>query len=455
VLTVFLEDCAAFYSIGKAVLGDARVAKVIDAEGESARRDAPETRLSIPVQNVLETGRHILILGEPGVGKTTALQMYAYNLLRTPTDERLVIFAPLVRLVRRWHDAAPSDFILEMPRFERGLCLYLRSFGITISEDKFMDELEGRRVILLLDGVDEVFDLAPWIGRSIDVLASRLRGGQVVVSSRVSGRYLEHLPFFGVFILPFTDDQLRRFIEKWFGGSQVREARRVLAHLDKTDIRNVARTPLLATILCTLAERGIPLPDTEARLYDERLRLMLGVYDIHKKVKRISTHSTLLHLLARKIAFRLHIEHKRYESMSELEKWAETFMKGHVPKGKESHSLRELVDPCNILLPMTDDGKYGFGHLQYQEHLVAQEIAQNRGIDIVPLMEQSWWRGAFCIYAQMNQDLDALVWRLAQEGQFYRVSNTIHAMARKLSGGRRSDLESMIRKIVVIEGDSG
>ena len=83
---------------------------------------------------------------------------------------------------------------------------------------------------------------------------------------------------------------------------------------------------------------------------------------------------------------------------------------------------------------MTEDGKFGFGHLRYQEYLVAQELLLNRGIDLISLLADPWWRGAFVLFAQMNENVHWLIeeavqrWFLKETGnitQLNRARETI------------------------------
>lgn len=66
---------------------------------------------------------------------------------------------------------------------------------------------------------------------------------------------------------------------------------------------------------------------------------------------------------------------------------------------------------------MTDDGKFGFGHLRFQEHLCAHEICQHRGIKIGPLLSQPWWKAALILYAQMDNDISWLITEVVENDQ--------------------------------------
>ena len=109
--------------------------------------------------------------------------------------------------------------------------------------------------------------------------------------------------------------------------------------------------------------------------------------------------------LAQKIAFQLHYKGLRGESKTKLKEIAVKEAMRMYSKDEARTAVEELIDPCNILVPMTEDGEFGFGHLRYQEHLAAKELLSNRGIKISPFLDQSWWHGTLILFSQMNTNL--------------------------------------------------
>jgi hypothetical protein len=114
-------------------------------------------------------------------------------------------------------------------------------------------------------------------------------------------------------------------------------------------------------------------------------------------------------MVARKLAFGLHREQRREAQVDALVGMAYSGASRKLDHSACDLAVHELVDPCNVLVPMTADGKFGFGHLRFQEHLAAMELALNRGITLAPLIGNDWWRGAFLLYAQMADSIDELV----------------------------------------------
>ena len=432
----FLIGCAEFFDASERILQDSRVAGAVGIGSDRVPRTF-STRLEISVHDVFKTGINVALLGDAGAGKTTSLQMHAYKLINSVYGKKLVLYVPLAALARVWREKIQMPIEKAgTPLLEEGLHLYLQSLGFLGERSDLAQELQHNGGTLLLDGVDEVFKSLPWIVDSILSFSERLDLVQIIVSARSTGNYLDSLSFVNIALLPFTDDQRSRFIRKWFDERDESLVRRILEHLASTPyVAEIIKNPLLATILCVLAENDVPLPTSEVRLYDERLRLLLGHYDLHKRVRRSETPSSNLSLVARKLAYLLHFREKRDEELEQLYEMAKA---SGLPPDQCRRAVDELIDPCNVLVPTEEGGRYSFGHLRYQEHLAAQEIASNRAIPIVPLMEQERWTEVFVLYIQMNQDVKSIVQRIARAGKVSSVIRTLLRMVEPLSQGQQS-----------------
>lgn len=238
----------------------------------------------------------------------------------------------------------------------------------------------------------------------------------MVISSRISKRFLEQLPFLGVTLLPFTNEQRDKFIDRWFGPDRGSQAAAVRQHCqDIQAVGEVARTPLAATILCVLAGRGWPLPRTEVDLYRLRFELLVSDYDSHKGINRVTSERSVLEKVARKAAFGFHSAKAREASRDDIVRMIVRSTNGQLSVAACATAVNELVEPCNILVPMTDDGLLGFGHLRYQEYLVALELLSNRAVDVVERMRNQWWHGALRLLAEMSDSLVWLVDRLVEQ----------------------------------------
>jgi predicted NACHT family NTPase len=289
---------------------------------------------------------------------------------------------------------------------------YLTVLDIHISLTEFKNLLKNEKLILLLDGLDEAIKIAPFLPLEIQKMSLQYKNVQFILTSRMYGAYASIIPFFAVTLLPFTDDQRDDFISKWFknevdGKNKINKIKKHFVVNDA--ISEIVRNPLLCTTLCVLAQYNISLPKSEIRMYDERLRLLTGYYDNVKHiVTRIKSVPSNLEIVAQKLAFYLHKNIKRDEHIDILKLKAKTLLQNKLDSREIELAILELMHPCEILVPMSPDGKYGFGHLRFQEHLAAKEL-MNRNIGIISLLEQVWWKGALKLFVQMNDNIEWLI----------------------------------------------
>ncbi len=373
------------------------------------RSNFESARFKLAIQQIFDTGLNITVLGHAGAGKSTSLQMYALR-DNNPLN-RLIIPISLAQAMQNWHKTEPLlNENIGIQNLELGISEYLYSKGILLNTSNLIEILESKPVTILLDGLDEVIRDSTWLPKSIAFLSKKYSNNlQLIVTSRESGSYLNELPFFEVTLMPFTNEQRDDFIEKWFEDdfdkTMVSE---IKSHLNSNKyIADIVKNPLLTTMLCILRKNGIKLPSTEITLYDDRLKLLTGYYDRAKNINfRLSTPPNHLELIGQKIAYYLHSEGKRSEQKDQLIEWVkENTNDANSPSQVES-AINELIDPCNILVPMTDDGGYGFGHLRFQEHLAAKELFFDRKIKLSDLIRQIWWRDVLLLFSQLNREID-------------------------------------------------
>jgi predicted NACHT family NTPase len=404
----------------------------------------------MPLDQVFDTGVNVIVLGEAGAGKTTSLQMYAEH--RQENNSKLIIPIPLAHAIQNYIKQGMNSE--QNADFEECIATYLNQMGIPISIEEFKYTLTKENIILLLDGLDEAIKSAPWLTNKIALLSEKHKSNvQIIVSSRTSGGYVNDIPFLTVTLLPFTLEQRNKFIEKWFGEEEKEVIGKIKKHLSENNaISDIVKNPLLITTLCVLAKHDVPLPNTEIKLYEHRIELLTGYYDSVKNINsRISSTPQILEKLARKLAFHLHTKNKREEDIVTLQNASIKLIaktEGH--KGAIT-ALNELIDPCNILMPMSEDGKYGFDHLRYQEHLAAQELIFSRSIDIPLLLKNTWWRDTLVLFAQMEDDLMWLVKNVAEKKKVKMYEEGLKAMSNARPEREKIAFQDIMEKSIALE----
>lgn len=356
-----------------------------------------ETRFRIPMRDLIRTGESIFIVGEAGSGKTTCLQMFADSMgtaLGRGDSVPLTIFVPLGRVVvaKEVPKSTPSR-----TRISQLLLSHLRSTGLSDASAGQVENLLDAGCVLLLDGIDEAIRNSPWILDVFTELNTRYPAVQVVTTSRTMAETIPHLPFTTVSLLPFDEGQQKAFVERWLSRKPVEQAK-VLKHLENhREMREIARNPLLATVLCELAQDGRDLPESELQLYEDRFELLTGMYDSFKRISaRVRQRRSNLRIVAQKTAIYLHRRAFRQLLQEEIARGIESDL------ALSPEDIRECLDElrlyCEILVPMGYDGSIGFGHMRFQEHLVASELRSMQWGEVYELLDDSRWTDVIYLY---------------------------------------------------------
>ncbi|MGW3352712.1 NACHT domain-containing protein [Nonomuraea rubra] len=220
------------------------------------------------------TASPLLVLGQPGAGKSVLTRMLA---ARLPAAE----FLPLRVELR----GVPADGDV-LAQIEHGIRAALDE---QLSWPEFVHAAEGALPVVMLDGFDELLqatgvnqtDYLERVARFQRDQAEKGRALAVVVTSRTAVADRARLPAdsFVIRLEPFDDDQIRRWAGTWNrgNGAYLRERGLEPLPVDKVlAVRQLAEQPLLLLMLALYdadanALRNMPEDLHEAELYERLL----------------------------------------------------------------------------------------------------------------------------------------------------------------------------------------
>lgn len=228
--------------------------------------------------------RHMIVLGDAGFGKTWLLKHEAVRLARKAKEE-----------ISRHRPSGAIPVFLRLPdlaEYEtkdrtliQSICACLKALGGLPGElvsliKKLLDE---GRVALLLDAWDEVSpskesrSSSRFLRRKINRLAED-KSGSVVVSSRPSGYWSGALisKATEVQVLAFNPKEIRGFVATWFTSDENAQIEQLLLELKPgSAIGELARVPLLLSLVCKLVEEGGDAPKNREELHRRVLRRLI------------------------------------------------------------------------------------------------------------------------------------------------------------------------------------
>ena len=237
----------------------------------------------------------LVILGDPGSGKTTFLKYLALTFAAGEGSslglgERLPVLVPLSGFAN-----ALAAGEVRLDEFVRG---YVDSRGADPAVGELLDvELREGRALLLLDGLDEVREAAlrQTVVRAVADFFSfhRKAGNKFVLTSRIVGYREVRTVSEGLAectLVDFGDEEISTFVGKWtvalerqaLGETEAaateakREQQELVAAIGRNPgVRHLAANPLLLTILALMKRQGVSLPERRVALYEQYVKTLL------------------------------------------------------------------------------------------------------------------------------------------------------------------------------------
>lgn len=390
----------------------------------------------------------LVLLGEPGSGKSTALRYLALNLAEAGIDATidlssrldgwsslgnhrlLPIYLPLLPFARRLAgqpNTPISDNDLWMHIAEH-LEAGGRYEGLAAA---IAAELDAGHVILLLDGLDEVggADARGQVVRSIQAFADNNPTCRIVITCRTRAYLsIHHQPWHPsdwptVRLDAWNIGQMKHFIAAWYtaaaasGRMSVERREERIASLQRAitrrDLQRLGMRPLLLTIMVLVHFNDGHLPEDRATLYSRCVDLLLGKWEMAHEAG--SAYGTLMDFigmpdrgvrslrpLLEAAALRAHesgsSDHPGRLTRETLHLLVGTGLQvlGHTNPWMGAERFLEYVDVRAGLLQMSDaSDTFVFPHQLFQEYLAGLELV--RGVEFVQrIMEHRHderWRG--------------------------------------------------------------
>ncbi|WP_228183854.1 HEAT repeat domain-containing protein [Streptomyces anulatus] len=387
---------------------------------ELGREEAARQAVVQPVLSVLaqESGRRLVVLGDPGAGKSTLAKYLtlalAGGLSKMPSSlEPLAGLVPVLVELRQyaqphWRERTIEEFLDHVHVQER----------MGLPRPVLEGFLESGRAVVVFDGLDEIFDPAvrAQTTRRITAFSAHYRQVRTVVTSREYG-YRSHEfvtnNFAQVMLQNLDPGQVETFIRRWYAAAHPEKPQlanqlieRLLSAVRTVrPVAELAGNPLLLTILAAIG-MGRTIPRERREVYAHAIDVLVERWDKDAKFLTPPSPPTsdVAHALEGLTAGRrVKLLERIARAMQEgAGKPAGTFIRHDDLTGIIRNFLTEsnIASPAadvaaglmvehlrsrNFLLAHYGGGLYGFVHRTFLEYLAATDLLRRRE-------EEEWTR---------------------------------------------------------------
>jgi hypothetical protein len=380
------------------------------------------------VDQVLSEVRHAVVIGGPGVGKSTLTRFLArsFSLDRKAMKERLgdrsgwgnQDLTPIVLPLAGYTDARSRNRDLSLRQYLEGILVRCGGEALQAAIEQ---ELLAGRVFLLLDGVDEIPDSRERILviKEVDRFLADHAANRFLLTSRPYG-YVRLAGDISHFTLPnFSPEQVKTFVHQWQQAFErwrhpqspdlakaEKEARGMLEEIQRNPkVFELATNPLMLVILALIRHEQARLPEERVQLYDRAVKTLMDTWNRGRSLAGIDVggvHLPINNLIrvwgaiaewtrrtkATGVVHRAELKRKLVEILRDQE------LDEDYPEATAESYLNAAADRAGLL---EERGKdiFAFWHPTFEEFLAAVELTtpSSRAIErILPLRDDPRWR---------------------------------------------------------------
>lgn len=382
--------------------------------------------------DVANWNQYLMVLGEPGVGKSTFLRKMGLEALKGRGRGDFL------------HNCIPVFIELKLFKsgeinIESAIAREFKICGFPDYQYVALSHLKQGRLLVLLDGLDEVpTDRMSDVVATIQDFVDSYPKNRFIVSCRGAAYHFNFRRFTDVAIADFEDQQIQKFITNWFHAHPEKgvECWQKLTSAEYAAAKELTHTPLLLTLICLLYQRAGQFPTNRATLYERALRVLLEEWAAEKGLPQEQIYKGLdtkrKELMLSKIAYDAFREERPFLPKREIAKQIERLLKEMLPEETSIDGVKVLktVEVQHGVLVERAEGIYSFSHLTLQEFLTAQYIVDDH-IQVKRLVDNhlthDHWNEVFLLLSGLKR-ADNLLLQMEQRSQTYIASPKVQAL---------------------------
>ncbi len=376
----------------------------------------------IPALEAVQKYKKLIVLGKPGAGKTTFLK---YLVIQCNEGEFQSNFLPIFITLKDFAEAEGKPNLLEYISRKDYPCADSSALDRLTAD--FYQVFHHGRALVLLDGLDEVRSEDYYrVIKELRDFSEQFWSNQFVITCRIAAWEYVFEKFTEVEVADFNESQIAVFADKWFKDKPVR-AETFLKYLNQNPpIKELARSPLLLTLVCLAFEESGDCPSNRSELYKEGIDTLLKKWDSKRGIQRDRVYQklspqrkeNLLSYIALTTFKQKDYFFKTSVACQYIYDYIQNLSKTN-PDPEElqldSKAILQSIEAQHGLLIERAKGIYSFSHLTFQEYFAAREIVFNSHSlaatlkELVFFVTQKRWREVFLLITEMLGDASLLL----------------------------------------------
>jgi nucleoside-triphosphatase THEP1 len=402
---------------------------------------------------------HLMILGQPGAGKSTFLRKIGLEALKGKSGQIQGEIIPVLLELKQFTTNEVNIYNIIEQEFI--------SCQLPLAKEFTNQLLRRGKLLLLLDGLDEVpnknFEL---VIDKIQEFVKEYKQNKFVISCRTAAYRQKFQNFKEFIIADFDDQQIQQFIKNWFYSQVDKQLKTDQKCWDKINTqeatKELARTPLLLTFLCLEYDESQDLPKKKATLYGNALDILLRRWSAEKRLPYEPIYRQLgidlEKIMLAEIAYDNFATDKLFFSQPEVLNQIQKVLDNNdnAPKNLDVGKILDAITIEQGILVERARDVFSFSHLTLQEYLTAQHIYDNLLVKklVTEHLTDKRWKEVFLLVAGvMRGGADDLLLLMEKELQKYINTPKLQALlnwAENVTVGSQGNYKPVGKRAVAI-----
>lgn len=381
---------------------------------------------------IVNENQFLMVLGKPGSGKSTFLRRTGLEALKGERGSLRHRCIPVLLELKRFNT---NEIDLA-----KAIADELSNFGFPETETFTLKLLEQGKLLLLMDGLDEVPIIhQDAVIRAIQDFVTRYERNRYIASCRIAAYQSAWNRFQDIELADFDEDQIQQFICNWFqseANREVQAAERFWESLNDPNnvaAKELAHTPLLLTLLCRIYKHEQKLPSSQATLYHKALDNLLEDWAKEKKLQQDPIYQGFSNEVEKdllsQIAYQGSVNDQVFFTQEELIEQVKVYLSDMVDKPKYLNG-KAILDAISIqqgILVERAEYIFSFSHLAFQEYLTAQYIRRDFNLiksSVDQHLDNPNWREIFILVSSLLRNGDKFIGLMEERLRSYNCINT-------------------------------